>query len=58
MSQDVTNIVRACEQAGNRRFVFQSGILMSDGGELSLANRFALRSLRFAFTKSDRDERI
>jgi hypothetical protein len=35
MSEDVTNMVDACERAGIRRFVFQSGILMTDGSELS-----------------------
>ena len=38
---------QGCERTGVRRLVFQSGILMSDGRELSLVNRLAARALQF-----------
>jgi putative NADH-flavin reductase len=58
MSKGVTNIVEACERAGIRRFVFQSGILMTDGSKLSPANRIAIRILRLIFAASIRDKAI
>ncbi len=43
MSAGTTHMVAAAEAAGVRRFVFQSGIGLSDGAELSRANRWLLR---------------
>jgi uncharacterized protein YbjT (DUF2867 family) len=45
MSAGTAHMVAAAEAAGVRRFVFQSGIGLSDGVELSRANRWALRAL-------------
>lgn len=45
MSAGTAHMVAAAEAAGARRFVFQSGIGLSDGGELSRANRWLLRAL-------------
>jgi putative NADH-flavin reductase len=38
-SQGTSNIVTACQRADVRRFVMQSGITLSQGDELSVANR-------------------
>jgi uncharacterized protein YbjT (DUF2867 family) len=45
MSAGTANMLAAGEAAGVRRFVFQSGIGLSDGVELSRANRWLLRAL-------------
>ena len=45
MSAGTAHMVAAAEAAGVRRFVFQSGIGLSDGVELSRANRWLLRAL-------------
>lgn len=58
MSSGTANMVAAAEAAGVRRFVFQSGIGLSDGGGLSRANRWVLRAWRplFASAISDKAE--
>ena len=59
MSVGTAHMVAAAEAAGVRRFVFQSGIGLSDGAELSLANRWLLRALwrpLFAAAISDKAE--
>jgi putative NADH-flavin reductase len=45
MSVGTAHMVAAAEGAGVRRFVFQSGIGLSDGAELSRANRWVLAAL-------------
>jgi uncharacterized protein YbjT (DUF2867 family) len=45
MSAGTAHMVAAAEAAGVRRFVFQSGIGLSDGVDLSRANRWVLRAL-------------
>ena len=45
MSVGTANMVAAAEEAGVRRFVFQSGIGLSDGSELSSVDRCVLASL-------------
>lgn len=45
MSVGTANMVAAAEAAGVRRFVFQSGIGLSEGGELSRTDRWVLRAL-------------
>lgn len=45
MSAGTAHMLAAAEAAGVRRFVFQSGIGLSDGAELSRANRWVLRAL-------------
>lgn len=58
MSSGTANMVAAAEAAGVRRFVFQSGIGLSDGDGLSRANRWVLRAWRplFASAISDKAE--
>lgn len=46
MSVGTAHMVATAEAAGVRRFVFQSGIGLSDGAELSRANRWLLRAVR------------
>jgi len=58
MSEGISNIVAACQQAGIRRFVMQSGITLSEGTELSVANRWAVRVLRRIFSKACNDKAI
>ena len=45
MSVGTTNMVAAAEDAGVSRFVLQSGIGLSDGNDLSRANRLLLAAL-------------
>ena len=45
MSIGTTNMVAAAEAAGVRRFVFQSGIGLSDGREMTYSDRWILRLL-------------
>jgi uncharacterized protein YbjT (DUF2867 family) len=45
MSVGTAHMAAAAEDAGVRRFVFQSGIGLSDGAELSRANRWLLAAL-------------
>ncbi|HSX71346.1 MAG TPA: NAD(P)H-binding protein [Pseudomonas sp.] len=45
MSIGTVNMVAAAEAAGVRRFVFQSGIGLSDGSEMTAADRWVLRLL-------------
>ena len=46
VSEGTSNIVAACQRAGVRRFVMQRGITLSEGDELSVGNRWAIRILR------------
>jgi putative NADH-flavin reductase len=43
MSVGVASILTECKRANVRRFILQSGIGLSDGGELSWPNRFVVR---------------
>lgn len=45
MSVGTANMVAAADAAGVRRFVFQSGIGLSDGTEMSPSDRWILRAL-------------
>ncbi len=58
VSQGTSNIVAACQSAGVHRFVMQSGITLSEGNELSVANRWAIRILRRIFSKACNDKAI
>lgn len=58
MSEGIANIVAACRRAGVKRIVLQSGILMSDGAELSAPNRLAIRVLRRIYAKACADKAI
>ena len=56
MSEGTVNMVAAAEAAGVRRFIFQSGIGLSDGLELSPANRWLLRVWHPLFAAAIRDK--
>ncbi|HET9989792.1 MAG TPA: NAD(P)H-binding protein [Kofleriaceae bacterium] len=43
MSQGVANIVAGCTQHGVKRFVFESGLMCSDGSELGLFSRLGVK---------------
>jgi putative NADH-flavin reductase len=58
MSEGISNILAACQHAGVRRLVMQSGIGLSDGKELSAVNRWAIRILRRIFSKAIEDKAI
>jgi uncharacterized protein YbjT (DUF2867 family) len=56
MSAGTAHMVAAAEAAGVRRFVFQSGIGLSDGLELSRANRWVMRVWRTLFAAAIHDK--
>ncbi|WP_309147192.1 NAD(P)-dependent oxidoreductase [Paenibacillus illinoisensis] len=58
MSVGITNILAACQSAGVKRFVMQSGIGLSDGKELSALNRLAINISGRVFTKAVEDKAI
>jgi putative NADH-flavin reductase len=58
MSDGVANLVRACEQAGVKRFVFESGLMAGDGTGLSWFGRLGLAIYRWLYTKLAADKRI
>jgi uncharacterized protein YbjT (DUF2867 family) len=49
LSQGLRNIVGAAEKAGVRRLVFESGLMMSEGSELSLTGRLGITVYRTYF---------
>jgi putative NADH-flavin reductase len=56
MSAGVASILAECKRANVRRFVMQSGIGLSDGHELSCANRFVVRASGRIFTAAVADK--
>lgn len=56
MSSGTAHMVAAAEAAGVRRFVFQSGIGLSDGAELSRVNRWMMRAWRPLFAAAIHDK--
>ncbi len=58
MSAGTTNIIKACEKNGVKRFVFMSGFVQSDGNEFSFLNRIAINLLRLYFNDSYKDKII
>ena len=58
MSEGVTNIVRACEAAGVKRFVFESGLMTSDGTGQSFGGRVGLAIVRRIYKHAMRDKRL
>ena len=58
VSEGTSKIVAACQRAGVRRFVMQSGITLSKGDELSIGNRWAIRILRQIFSTACNDKAI
>jgi putative NADH-flavin reductase len=58
MSLGIPNVLAACQRAGVKRLVMQSGIGLSDGKELSFSNRLTLSVHRRIFTKAVKDKAI
>ncbi|OZB92356.1 NAD(P)-dependent oxidoreductase [Paenibacillus sp. XY044] len=58
MSEGTPNILAACQRAGVKRLVMQSGIGLSDGKELSAVNRWAMRIHQSIFSKAIKDKAI
>ncbi|MDQ0208603.1 NAD(P)-dependent oxidoreductase [Alkalicoccobacillus murimartini] len=58
MSEGIPNIVKACKQAGVKRFVMQSGINLTDGKELNAANRVMVKIMRTIFSNAIKDKEI
>lgn len=58
MSEGIPNILKACQRAGVKRLVMQSGIGLSDGKELSAGNRWAIGLNRRIFSKAIKDKAI
>ncbi|MEC0243614.1 SDR family oxidoreductase [Paenibacillus dokdonensis] len=52
MSEGIPNILAACQRAGDKRLVMQSGINLSDGKELSAVNRWAVGLMRRIYWKA------
>jgi putative NADH-flavin reductase len=58
MSVGTKNIVNACAKAGVKRLVFMSGILQSDGKELTLFNRLGQKTIRLFYRKVYEDKKL
>ncbi len=58
MSEGISNILAACQSAGVKHFVMQSGIGLSDGKELSAFNRWAIHISGCIFSKAVEDKAI
>ena len=58
MSEGATNLVAGCKATGCKRIIFQSGITLSDGKELSPFNRFAMRFFRKVYAKAGNDKEL
>lgn len=58
MSLGIPNILAACREQGVPRFIMQSGITLTDGSELSVSDRLALRLIRVIFRKAIADKAI
>ena len=58
MSEGVANLVRACEAGGVKRFVFESGLMCSDGRGQSLGGRLGLAVVRRLYKHAMRDKRL
>ncbi|WP_059054091.1 NAD(P)-dependent oxidoreductase [Paenibacillus senegalimassiliensis] len=56
MSEGIPNMIAACQQAGVKRIVMQSGINLTDGKELTVFNRFAVRIMRRIFWRAIKDK--
>ena len=58
ISEGVKNMLAACAAARVRRFVFESGMICSDGSELSVFGSLAVRAFRGIFPKLHADKRV
>lgn len=58
MSVGTRNMIDGCSKAGVRRFVFESGIMCSDGSELDFFSRMAIRLFGKFYAKLLADKHI
>jgi uncharacterized protein YbjT (DUF2867 family) len=58
MSQGTMNIVTACEKKAVKQFIMMSGILQSDGKELSFLNRVGIKIAKLFFKNIVSDKLI
>jgi len=58
MSRGVANIVAGCTQHGIKRFVFESGLMCSDGSELGLFSRLGVKLFGGIYSALRADKRI
>lgn len=56
MSVGTANIVQACAESGVTRFIFMSGILQTDGSELTFLNRLGIKFMRQFFKEVYKDK--
>lgn len=56
MSEGIPNLISACQQAGVKRIVMQSGINLTDGKELAVYNRLVVRMMRRIFWRAIKDK--
>jgi len=58
MSVGISNSLAACQASGVRLFIMQSGIMLTDGADLSAFDRWALRLVHLVFRKAIADKAI
>jgi putative NADH-flavin reductase len=58
MSVGTKSIIHACKKTGIKKLVFMSGILQSDGKELSVFNRLGQKLIRLFYYKVYSDKKI
>lgn len=58
MSVGTANIVQACQETGVKRLVFMSGILQTDGSELSFFNRLGIKFIKLYYKELYKDKII
>lgn len=58
MSQGVANILAGCQQHGVKRFVFESGLMCSDGSELGIVSRLGVKIFGGIYSALRADKRI
>jgi uncharacterized protein YbjT (DUF2867 family) len=58
LSVGLPNIIAGCRGGGVKRLVFESGIMMSEGEELSVLSRMALAPVHVIFRKAIADKRL
>jgi len=58
MSQGVANILAGCQKHGVKRFVFESGLMCSDGTGLGFASRLGVKLFGAIFSQLRDDKRI
>lgn len=58
MSQAVANILAGCAQHGVKRFVFESGLMCSDGSELGVFSRLGVKMFGAIYSALRADKRL